>query len=398
MNPDLKKLQPYPFEKLRALMANTTPDKTLAHIAWSIGEPKHEPPAFALQTCSNELQKFRQYPSTKGTPELRQAISDWASKRFSLKSDTLSAENNILPVNGTREALFAFAQTIVDRNKNPLALMPNPFYQIYEGAALLAGAEPLYLNCLPENNYQLDLDAITEQQWSRCQLIYVCSPNNPTGAIVSRSDYKKLIDLADQYDFVIASDECYSEIYMDDDNKPVGLLEVCAELGRNDYSRCIVFHSLSKRSNLPGLRSGFVAGDANIIQAFFSYRTYHGCAMPLPTQLASISAWQDEEHVTNNRQLYREKFELVESILKDSWPLIKPQSGFNFWAKTPIDDETFSKQLFEQQHITVLPGSYLSREINGTNPGKNHVRMALVASIKECEEAAHRIKAFVSTL
>ncbi len=398
MNPDLQKLQPYPFEKLRTLMADTTPDKSLPHIAWSIGEPKHEPPAFALQVFSDQLQKFRQYPSTKGTVELRQAISDWASTRFSLTSGTLSAENHILPVNGTREALFAFAQTIVDRNKNPLVLMPNPFYQIYEGAASLAGAEPLYLNCVPENSYQLDLDAITEQQWQRCQLIYVCSPNNPTGAIVSREDYKKLISLADQYDFIIASDECYSEIYMEEYNKPVGLLEVCAELGRDDYSRCMVFHSLSKRSNLPGLRSGFVAGDANIIDAFFNYRTYHGCAMPLPTQLASISAWQDEEHVTQNRQLYRDKFALVEDILKDTWPLIKPQSGFNFWAKTPIDDESFSKQLFEQQHITVLPGSYLSREINGINPGKNHVRMALVASIEECETAAHRIKSFVSTL
>ncbi len=398
MNPDLEKLQPYPFEKLRALMADTKPDTSLAHIAWSIGEPKHEPPAFTLQTFSDELQKFRQYPSTKGTLELRQAISDWTSKRFSLAPGTLSAEDNILPVNGTREALFAFAQTAIDRTNNPLVLMPNPFYQIYEGAALLAGAEPLYLNCTPENNYQLDLAAITEQQWSRCQLIYVCSPNNPTGAIISRNDYKKLISLADQYDFVIASDECYSEIYMDDSNKPVGLLEVCAELGRDDYTRCIVFHSLSKRSNLPGLRSGFVAGDANIIQAFFNYRTYHGCAMPLPAQLASISAWRDEEHVTKNRKLYRDKFALVESILKDTWPLSQPQSGFNFWAKTPIDDEAFSKQLFEQQHITVLPGSYLSREVNGVNPGKNHVRMALVASIEECEEAAHRIRTFMGTL
>jgi N-succinyldiaminopimelate aminotransferase len=398
MNPDLEKLHPYPFEKLSALMAGTEPDKTLPHIAWSIGEPKHEPPAFALKTIGDEIQKFRQYPSTKGIVELRQAIGDWATVRFSLTKNSLTAEHHILPVNGTREALFAFAQTVINRSLKPLILMPNPFYQIYEGAAFLAGAEPLYLNCLPENDYQLDLDAITNQQWSRCQLIYICSPNNPTGSIITRKDYKKLINLADKYDFIIASDECYSEIYMDDENTPAGLLEVCAELGRDDYSRCIVFHSLSKRSNLPGLRSGFVAGDASVIKSFLSYRTYHGCAMPMPAQLASISAWQDEDHVISNRGLYRDKFALVESILKDTWPLIKPQAGFNFWAKTPIDDETFCRQLFEQQHITVLPGSYLSREVNGFNPGKQHVRMALVASIEECEQAAYRIKAFVSAL
>ncbi len=273
MNPDLKKLHPYPFEKLSVLMAGTVPDKTLPHIAWSIGEPKHEPPAFALKTIGEEIQKFRQYPSTKGIIELRQAISDWATVRFSLTKNSLTAEHHILPVNGTREALFAFAQTVINRNTKPLVLMPNPFYQIYEGAAFLAGAEPLYLNCLPGNDYQLDLDAITEQQWSRCQLIYICSPNNPTGSIITRQDYKKLITLADKYDFVIASDECYSEIYMADDNTPIGLLEVCTEIGRDDYSRCIVFHSLSKRSNLPGLRSGFVAGDASIIKSFLSYRT-----------------------------------------------------------------------------------------------------------------------------
>jgi N-succinyldiaminopimelate aminotransferase len=398
MNPDLNKLQPYPFEKLSTLMAGTMPDKSLPHIAWSIGEPKHEPPAFALKTFGDEIQRFRQYPSTKGILELRQAISDWATGRFSLTKDTLTAEHHILPVNGTREALFAFAQTVIDRDRNPLVLMPNPFYQIYEGAAFLAGAEPLYLNCLQANDYQLDLDAITEQQWIRCQLIFICSPNNPTGSIISKDDFKKLIALADKYDFIIASDECYSEIYMSDEHTPSGLLEVCAELGRNDYSRCIVFHSLSKRSNLPGMRSGFVAGEASIIKSFFSYRTYHGCAMPIPAQLASIAAWQDEKHVIKNRLQYQQKFALVESILKDSWPLIKPQAGFNFWAKTPIDDELFCRQLFEQQHITVLPGSYLSREVNGINPGKHHVRMALVASIEECEQAAYRIKEFVSTL
>ena len=398
MNPDLTQLHPYPFEKLAQLKAGVTPNSTLSSIALSIGEPKHCPPASVTDKLKETLLGIAQYPATKGLTTLRQACADWASQRFSLKSDSLLAERHILPVNGTREALFAFAQVIVDRAKKPLVIMPNPFYQIYEGAALLSGAEPLYLNCNEEHHYSPDFSQVTAEQWQRCQLVYVCSPNNPTGSVLTIDDYKQLIDLADKYDFVIASDECYSEIYPDDDRPPAGLLQACADLNRDDFQRCIVFHSLSKRSNLPGLRSGFVAGDASIIQRFLTYRTYHGCAMPLPTQQASISAWQDEDHVIANRSLYREKFTRVQAILQDSWPLILPQAGFNFWAKTPIDDTVFTQKLYEQTNITVLPGSYLSREVDGINPGRNHVRMAMVAPIDQCEEAAYRIKTFIQSL
>jgi N-succinyldiaminopimelate aminotransferase len=398
MNPDLNKLQAYPFEKLAALKAQVTPDFSLPPIAWSIGEPKHAPPAFVLQTLIDSLSGVSQYPATKGLFELRDAICRWAQWRFHLPEGALNPDQHVLPVNGSREALFAFAQVVIDRSNQPLVMMPNPFYQIYEGAALLAGAEPLYLNCLSANQYQPDLSSITEEQWQRCQLFYLCSPNNPTGAVSTIDDYKALIELADRYDFIIASDECYSEIYSDETQPPVGLLDVCNAIGRTSFERCVVFHSLSKRSNLPGLRSGFVAGDASIINKFLQYRTYHGCAMPVPVQLASAAAWKDETHVIDNRQLYREKFLRVADILKGVWDLDLPQAGFNFWAKTPINEETFAQQLFEQQHITVLPGRYLSRMTKGINPGENYVRMALVAPLAECEIAAHRIKHFFECL
>ncbi|MGH1486296.1 MAG: succinyldiaminopimelate transaminase [Cellvibrionaceae bacterium] len=398
MNPDLNKLQPYPFEKLLKLKKGIEPSQSLSPIALSVGEPKHSPPEFVLRKLIDELPKVSQYPATKGLSELRLSISNWLNKRFSLKPDTLTAEKHILPVNGTREALFAFAQAIIDRTQNPLVIMPNPFYQIYEGAAYLAGAEPLYLNGDESNHYLPDFSHISDEQWKRCQLVYVCSPNNPTGSVLSIEDYKQLIELADKHDFVIASDECYSEIYPDDSNPPAGLLETCATIGRDDYHRCIVFHSLSKRSNLPGLRSGFVAGDAEVLKQFLSYRTYHGCAMSVPTQLASIAAWDDEDHVVSNREMYRQKFALVSDMLSDTWRVNQPMAGFNFWAKTPIDDEKFTQLLFEKTNITVLPGSYLSREVNGNNPGKNHVRMAMVAPIEECIEASHRIQSFLTNL
>jgi N-succinyldiaminopimelate aminotransferase len=401
MNSTLEKLLPYPFERLTTLKSGVLPNSELSPIAWSIGEPKHEPPKFVLDKIAENLSLISKYPMTKGLPELRKSISGWATKRFSLKANSLTAEQHIIPVNGTREALFAFAQAVIDTQSKPLVkplvMMPNPFYQIYEGAAFLAGAEPHYLNCLATNNYLPDLDSITQDQWQRCQLFYICSPNNPSGAVFKKADYQKLIGLADQHDFIIASDECYSEIYPSDEQVPTGLLEVCSDIGRDNFKRCIVFHSLSKRSNLPGMRSGFVAGDAQIIETFLKYRTYHGCAMSLPTQVASIAAWSDELHVINNRKLYREKFTRVAQILKGVWELEQPEAGFNFWAKTPIDDELFTQKLFEAQHITVLPGSYLSREIEGMNPGKNYVRMALVAPLEECIEAAERIKTFFLT-
>lgn len=399
MNPDLNRLHSYPFEKLAALKAAVTAPAHLNEIMLSIGEPKHEPPAFVLETLVKNLTKLSNYPTTKGIPELRTAITDWASQRFSLKTGTLDPEHHVLPVNGTREALFAFAQAIIDRNKpSPLIVSPNPFYQIYEGAAILSGAEPYFLNCTPDNNFIPDFSAVPASVWERCQLLFICSPGNPTGAVMSSAQLKEIIALADKYDFVIASDECYSELYFDEQNPPVGLLQACAELGRNDFARCVVFHSLSKRSNLPGLRSGFVAGDARILEKFLLYRTYHGCAMPVPTQLASVTAWQDEQHVHENRAVYRKKFDAVLGILDGVLDVAKPDASFYLWPKTPIKGELFAQQLFASQKVTVLPGSFLARETNAINPGEDYVRMALVAPLAECIEAAERIKAFVQSL
>jgi len=398
MNPDLNKLQPYPFEKLARLKAEVTAPAGLAHIALSIGEPKHCSPQFAAEELLTHLHGLSSYPTTKGLPELRQSIADWLCRRFQLPADSIDIEQHIIPVNGTREALFAFAQAVVDRSNQPLVLTPNPFYQIYEGAAYLAGAEPYYLNCSADNHYLPNFDAITADVWQRCQLIYLCSPGNPTGAVLGRDTLKKLIALADQHDFIIASDECYSEIYFDENNPPVGLLQVAAEMGRLDYKRCVVFHSLSKRSNLPGMRSGFVAGDAEVLKKFLLYRTYHGCAMPPYHQMASIKAWGDELHVLNNRDLYREKFKAVLEILNDVMDLQQPDAGFYLWAKTPIDDAEFAQRLFAEQNVTVLPGSYLSRQAHGSNPGSNHVRMALVAPLDECIDAANRIKTLINSL
>ena len=370
-----------------------TPPADRSPIALSIGEPKHPAPAFALQTLVDHLDGFNRYPLTSGTPELRCAAADWATRRYQLRH---LSDQQVLPVNGTREALFAFAQAIIDRKSAPLVLMPNPFYQIYEGAALLAGAEPYFLNCLAENQYLPDFDQVPESAWQRCQLIYLCNPGNPTGAVIGSEQLQQLLALADQYDFVIASDECYSEIYFDE--PPTGLLSVCEATGRTDYRRCMVFQSLSKRSNLPGLRSGFVAGDQTLIDAFLTYRTYHGSAMPLPVQLASIATWNDEAHVEANRAIYREKFTQVEPILRRALPVQKPDAAFFFWAATPIDDCDFARALFAEENVTVLPGSYLAREAHGCNPGSRHVRMALVAELDECLEAAERIVRFVEHL
>ena len=326
------------------------------------------------------------------------AISRWACNRFGLGEGNLCTETQILPVNGTREALFAFAQVIINRADKPLLVSPNPFYQIYEGAAYLSGAEPYFLPCLEENRFIPDFDAVPADVWRRCQMIFICSPGNPTGAVMDSATMQKLIALADEYDFVIASDECYSELYFDEQNPPPGLLQVCRQIGRNDYKRCVVFHSLSKRSNLPGLRSGFVAGDADILKPFLLYRTYHGCAMPVQHQLASVAAWNDEEHVRENRRIYQQKFTAVLDILGGVLDVKKPDASFYLWARTPIAETEFARRLFEQQHVTVLPGQYLSRTVNGINPGENRVRMALVAPLEQCVEAAERIRSFVRSL
>jgi N-succinyldiaminopimelate aminotransferase len=328
---------------------------------------------------------------------LREAIIQWLVQRFILKADSLHANKHVLPVNGTREALFAFAQAVVDRSQDAIVMMPNPFYQIYEGAALLAGAQPYYMNTIADNGYLPDLESIDPTTWQRCQLIYICTPGNPTGAVMNCEYLQRLIALADQYDFIIASDECYSEIYFDEQQPPAGLLQAAATMGRDDYARCIVFHSLSKRSNVPGLRSGFVAGDETIILQFLKYRTYHGCAMPEFVQYSSITLWQDEQHVKANRDLYREKFSSVVSMLSGTLNVTQPDAAFYLWPETPVDDETFARDLYAQQNVTVLPGSYLSRDNDG-NPGANHVRIALVASVDECIDAAQRIVEFCKSL
>ena len=395
MNNALNQLQPYPFEKLRALLGSVTPNPDKRPIALSIGEPKHKSPDFVAQALANNLDQMAVYPTTLGIPALREAIATWCERRFDVPKGWLDPARNILPVNGTREALFAFTQTVVNRGDDALVVSPNPFYQIYEGAAFLAGAKPHYLPCLDENGFNPDFDAVSADIWKRCQILFLCSPGNPTGALIPVDTLKKLIALADQYDFVIAADECYSELYFDEQTPPPGLLSACVELGRQDFKRCVVFHSLSKRSNLPGLRSGFVAGDADILKAFLLYRTYHGCAMPVQTQLASIAAWQDEAHVRANRDLYREKFDAVLDILTPVLDVKRPDGSFYLWAKVPMDDAQFCRELFEQEHVTVVPGSYLSREVDGLNPGAGRVRMALVAPLSECVEAAQRIRHFL---
>ena len=397
MNHALTQLQPYPFEKLRALLGSVKPAADKRAIALSIGEPKHESPAFVAQAMADNLDKLAVYPSTIGLPALRQAIGQWCERRFGVPAGWLDADRHILPVNGTREALFAFTQAVVNRADDGLVVSPNPFYQIYEGAALLAGATPHYLPCLESNGFNPDFDAVPAEVWKRCQILFLCSPGNPTGALVPMDTLKKLIALADEHDFVIAADECYSELYFDEDAPPPGLLTACAELGRSDFKRCVVFHSLSKRSNLPGLRSGFVAGDAEIIKPFLLYRTYHGCAMPVQTQLASVAAWQDEAHVRENRDQYRAKYDAVLDILQPVLDVQRPDGSFYLWAKVPGGDAEFTRDLFEAQHVTVVPGSYLSREVDGVNPGAGRVRMALVAPLAECIEAAERIRAFLQT-
>ncbi|WP_122499282.1 succinyldiaminopimelate transaminase [Pseudomonas viridiflava] len=395
MNNAMQLLQPYPFEKLRALLGGVTPNPEKRPVALSIGEPKHRSPDFVAKTLADNLDQMAVYPTTLGIPALREAIAGWCTRRFDLPEGWMDPARNVLPVNGTREALFAFTQTVVNRSDDGLVISPNPFYQIYEGAAFLAGAQPYYLPCLSENGFNPDFDAVTPDIWKRCQIMFLCSPGNPTGALITVDTLKKLIALADEHDFVIAADECYSELYFNEQTPPPGLLSACVELGRKDFKRCVVFHSLSKRSNLPGLRSGFVAGDADILKAFLLYRTYHGCAMPVQTQLASIAAWNDEAHVRANRDLYREKFDAVLDILAPVLDVQRPDGGFYLWPNVGTDDAAFCRDLFVDQHVTVVPGSYLSREVDGVNPGAGRVRLALVAPLAECIEAAERIRDFV---
>jgi len=391
MNPDLDRLQPYPFERMARLLADVTPPAGLEPIALSIGEPRHPPPVAVQRALADHVDGLAQYPPTRGSATLRQAIADWLATRFGLRP--IDAEREVLPVNGTREALFAIAQAVVDRQRpRPAVLLPNPCYQIYEGAALLAGAEPVYYPAADDG--EPDFEAIAEADWARCQLLYLCNPGNPTGALVSKATQQRLIERARRHGFVIAADECYSEIHVDETAPPHGLLEAAA----GDFDRCLVFHSLSKRSNVPGLRSGFVAGDARLIAGFTRYRTYHGSAMAPPTQAASEVAWRDEVHVRDNRALYRQKFDSFLARLDDALDVNRPAGGFYLWPRVPGgDDEAFCRDLYATTAVRVLPGSYLGRTVGGHNPAAGRVRMALVAAPEACDEAAVRIREFLRT-
>ncbi|MGL6072398.1 succinyldiaminopimelate transaminase [Craterilacuibacter sp.] len=394
MNPNLALLQPYPFQRLRALLSGIQPAQDKAHINLSIGEPKHPTPALLTEALTGNLEGLSGYPATLGTDALRQACADWAARRYAIELDPV---REVLPVNGSREALFSFVQSVIDCStpEKPVVISPNPFYQIYEGAALLAGAEPFYVNCVAENRFQPDWSTVPEAVWQRTQLVFVCSPGNPTGAVMSLADWQALFALSDRYGFVIASDECYSEIHFG--TPPLGALEAARKLGR-DFARTVMFTSLSKRSNAPGLRSGFVAGDAKLLADFLLYRTYHGSAMSLPTQAASIAAWGDEAHVTENRAAYIAKFDAVTPFLARVLDVRRPDASFYLWASVPGgDDIRFTRELFEREHITVLPGSLLARTAHDHNPGQGYIRIALVAPLAECVSAAQRIEQFVST-
>lgn len=380
------------------MKAGITPPAEHKPIVLSIGEPQHDVPDFVADVISANVRRLSVYPSTAGMPELRQAIADWLIRRFELTPGCLDIDRNILPVNGTREALFAFAQCVIEPGSQSLVLMPNPFYQIYEGAAFLAGAQPWFINLTKNSGMLPDFESVPELVWRRCRLIYVCSPGNPTGAVLDLSRLQKLIELSDRFNFVIAADECYSEIYADEQQPPAGLLQAACALGRHDFRNCVVFHSLSKRSSLPGMRSGFVAGDPDILKSFRLYRTYHGCAMSPLYQEVSTRAWADEEHVRVNRLLYRLKFDAVLPILQPCLDVHRPAGGFYLWAETPIDDTVFAREIFRRYNLTVLPGSYLSRDTEAGNPGNNRIRMALVASVDECIDAAERLRDFLQSM
>lgn len=396
MNPDLDKLQPYPFQKLAKLFGEVTPNIALKAVSLHIGEPKHTTPQFIKDALVAGLDGLANYPTTIGSDALRCAIADWLARRYGIPA--LDAKTQVLPVNGSREALFAFAQAVIDRSKNdPAVICPNPFYQIYEGAAFLSGATPYFLNTLPEDDFALNFAQLPEEVWQRTQLIYVCSPGNPNGRVMPLAEWKSLFELSDRYGFIIAADECYSEIYFGED-KPLGALQAARQLGRVTYQNLVVFSSLSKRSNVPGMRSGFVAGDAKVLEKFALYRTYHGCAMNPAIQSATIAAWNDETHVEENRHLYAEKFAKVIAILGSVLPVSKPDAGFYLWIKTPVTDTTFAQQLYRDYNVSVLPGSFLAREAHGINPGANFVRLALVANLEETLEAARRIAEFTQKL
>lgn len=396
MNPLLNKLQPYPFARLRELLAGVTPEQGLAPLNLSIGEPRHPTPPVLTDALTAAMGGLSSYPATAGSPALREAIAAWLVRRYGL--DALDPATQVLPVNGSREALFSFAQTVVDPGAGALVACPNPFYQIYEGAALLAGATPVYVEQDRRRAFRCDWAAVPDATWARTQLLYVCSPGNPTGAVMDLDEWRLLFELSDRHGFVIASDECYSEIYFDEDRPPLGSLQAAQALGRRGFRRLLAFSSLSKRSNAPGMRSGFVAGDAELVRPYLLYRTYHGSAMSPAVQAASIAAWNDETHVRENRRRYRAKFDALEPLLAGVLDTARPQAGFYFWAAVPGgDDPAFVRELYRQYNVLVLPGSYLAREVDGRNPGRGFVRLALVESEAACVDAAMRIRRFLQT-
>jgi len=400
MNPNLAKLQPYPFEKLRILFADNKPPADFKEIRLHIGEPQHATPQLIKDALLAHLSGLASYPATNGSNDLRQAIADWIAQRYGIPVPDFVSQ--VLPVNGSREALFAFAQAVISpRPRQAVVICPNPFYQIYEGAALLAGARPVFLNQTPANGFRMEWSSIPADTWQDCQLVYVCSPGNPTGKVMALDDWQQLFELSDRHGFVIASDECYSDIYFDETKAPLGGLAAAHQLGRLDYKNLVMFASLSKRSNVPGMRSGFVAGDAAILGQFWLYRTYHGCAMSPTVQAASIAAWRDEAHVRDNRRLYVDKFSRVTPLLSPYLRTAIPDAGFYLWADvspTGLSDTEFARRLHARYHVSILPGSYLARDAGGINPGQDFVRIALVASVEECLEAAHRITEFCQSI
>jgi len=400
MNSRLENLQEYPFQRLNQLLTGLEPPTDKERIMLSLGEPKHEPPAFIHDILATGGNLLSGYPVTRGDESLRESICHWLSRRFCIDQHQLDPVQHVLPVSGSREAIFSFIQAAIDRSSHATArvVMPNPFYQIYEGGTIMAGATPYFLNNTEENNWLPQLDKVPDEVWQDTQLLILCSPDNPTGSVIPAETYRKVLTLADRYNFIVAADECYSELYRDEDSPPAGLLQVAAAEGRKNFERCIVFHSLSKRSNLPGLRSGFVAGDSHIINAYFKYRTYHGCVPNRLTQAISTVAWDDDEHVIRNRAVYRDKFNAVIDILEPVMKLNNPAAGFYLWPETPINEEEFSRSLFLNENVVTLPGTYLARNTLTGNPGKNRVRIALVAELNECVESAERIREFITEI
>jgi N-succinyldiaminopimelate aminotransferase len=397
VNPLLKHLQPYPFERMQELLGATTGNADYQHIPLSIGEPRHPPPGFIIDALTDEAAltlDLSAYPATRGSQELRESIARWLASRFAVSVDPAT---QILPVAGTREALFSFGQAVFGAKPDPVGILPNPFYQIYEGSVLLGGAQPYFVNADVTNGFVPDYRAVPEAIWSRTELLFLCSPGNPTGQIADKEQLSWLLDQADRFDFIIAADECYSEIYLDETRPPLGLLQVASETGRTDFSRCVVFHSLSKRSNLPGLRSGFVAGDAEVLARYLQYRTYEGCALGAHVQRASSLAWADEAHVVENRALYREKFRALTPVLEQAFSFPVPVGGFYHWLDVQGDDRSYARDLFADHNITVLPGSFLSRDADGVNPGQGYVRVAWVAELQACLSAAERMVSWTLT-